>query len=74
MNLDAIKEAIADLPAHERMALAMWLTEQQMDAWDKQMQQDFSLGGRGMHLVEKIRGDIRAGKFKPMGEDPGSQQ
>jgi hypothetical protein len=74
MNLDAIKEAIADLPADERVALARWLTEQQMDAWDKQMQQDFSPGGRGMHLVEKIRGDIRAGKFKPMGEDPGSQQ
>ena len=56
------------------MALAMWLTEQQMDAWDKQMQQDFSVGGRGMHVVEKIRGDIRAGKFKLMDEDPGSQQ
>jgi hypothetical protein len=74
MNLDTIKEAIADLPAHERMALAMWLTEQQMDAWDKQMLQDFSAGGRGMHLVEKIRGDIRAGKFKPIDEDSGSQQ
>jgi hypothetical protein len=66
MELDAIKGAIAELPADERTALAAWLAEQEMDEWDKQMQKDFSPGGRGMHVVEKIRADIGAGKFKPL--------
>jgi hypothetical protein len=66
MELDAIKGAIAELPAAERTALAAWLAEQEMDEWDKQMQKDFSPGGRGMHVVEKIRADIGAGKFKPL--------
>jgi hypothetical protein len=66
MKLDAIKGVIAELPADERTALAAWLAEQEMDEWDKQMQKDFSMGGGGIHIVEKVRTDIRAGKFKPM--------
>ena len=68
MTLDAIKEAISDLPAEERLALAAWLTEQEMDEWDREMQKDFSPGGRGAGLVEKVKADIRSGKFHPMDE------
>ena len=32
------------------------------------MQRDFSPGGRGHHLVDRVKADIRAGKFKPMPE------
>jgi hypothetical protein len=66
MKLDAIKAQIAELPAEEKTALSAWLTEQGMDAWDKQMQADFSPGGKGMGLVEKVREDICSGKFQPM--------
>ena len=68
MTLDAIKEAIADLPAEERIALAAWLTGQDMDEWDREMQKDFSPAGRGTGLVEKVKTDIRAGKYHPMDE------
>ena len=44
MTLEAIKEAIAELPADERNALAAWLTAQDSDEWDRQMAKDFSSG------------------------------
>ncbi len=37
-----------------------------MDEWDRQMQKDFSPGGRGMRVVEKVKADIRGGKLKAM--------
>jgi len=61
---------IAELPAEEKTALATWLNEQQMDEWDRQMQTDFSPGGRGAKLVERVKADVRAGKFRPMDEGP----
>lgn len=64
MTLEALKQAIAALPAEEKAALATWLNEQAMDEWDRQMQKDFSPGGRGMRVVEKVKADIRAGKFR----------
>jgi hypothetical protein len=66
MTLEALKQAIAELPAEEKTALATWLNEQEMDEWDRQMQKDFSPRGRGMHVVEKVKAEIRVGKFKAM--------
>ena len=68
MTLDAIKEAIAELPPEDRAALAAWIAEREMDQWDRQMQRDFSAGGRGERLLEKIKADVRAGKFRPIDE------
>ena len=68
MTLDAIKEAISDLPPEDRAALAAWIAEREMDQWDREMQRDFSPGGRGERLVEKIKADVRGGKFRPMNE------
>lgn len=69
MTVEAIKEAISGLPESDKVALATWLSVQTMDEWDKQMQNDFSPGGRGHHLVEKVKSDVRSGKFRPMSED-----
>jgi hypothetical protein len=68
MTVEAIKDAISGLPEGDRVALAAWLNLQTMDEWDQQMQRDFSSGGRGHHLVEKVKADIRSGKFRPMAE------
>jgi hypothetical protein len=70
MTLEALKQAIGELTAEEREALATWLYEQQMDGWDREMQRDFSPVGRGASLVEKVKADIHAGKFRPMDERP----
>ena len=66
LTLDAIKEAIAGLPEHERATLAAWLIEREYDEWDRQMANDFSPGGRGYHLAEKINQQIADDEFTPM--------
>jgi len=68
MTIEAIKEAISGLADDEKVSLASWLSVQTMDVWDKEMQRDFSPGGRGQHIVDKARADVRAGKFRPMSE------
>lgn len=66
MTVEAIKAAIAELPEDERHSLALWLNELDYDEWDQGMVKDFSAGGRGYHLVEKVKRDIAQGKARPM--------
>jgi len=66
MTVDAIKDAITGLPDKDKIALAAWLHLQPTDEWDRQMARDFAPGGRGVHVIEKVKADIRAGKFRPM--------
>ena len=66
MTVDAIKDAMPGLPDEDTEALATWLSLQTMDEWDRQMVRDFAPGGRGVHVIEKVRADSRAGKFRPM--------
>ena len=68
MTVEAIKEAIAELPSDEKTSLAAWLLKQDMEEWDKQIEDDFSPGGRGMALLEEAEADIREGRVKPMDE------
>ena len=68
MTVEAIKEAIVELPDEERHSLSVWLNELDYDDWDKQMSKDFSPGGRGAHLVEKVKADIAADRFRPIDE------
>jgi len=60
--------AITQLPEDERHSLAAWLNELDYDEWEKEMVNDFSPGGRGHHLVEKVKNDIAEGKARPMEE------
>lgn len=65
-SLETIKEAIGGLPEEERAALAAWLNLSGMDDWDQQMHRDFSRGGRAHDLVDRVRAEVREGKFEPM--------
>ncbi|HEX7361220.1 MAG TPA: hypothetical protein VF283_12085 [Bryobacteraceae bacterium] len=65
MTVDAIKEAIAQLPEYERHSLAAWVNELDYDAWDRQMAADFSPGGRGMMLVERVEREVVQGTAVP---------
>ena len=66
MTVDAIRAAITGLPEEDKIALATWLSLQTMDEWDRQMAQGFATGGPGVRVIEKVKSDIRAGKFRPM--------
>lgn len=68
MTLESIKEAIGGLPAEEKTALAAWLLREDLAEWDRQIEEDFSPGGRGMALLEEAESDVRAGRVKPMDE------
>jgi|GEM_PF-3303018 len=57
MTVEAIMAAIQDLPPDERGSLRRWLDGFGDDDWDARMAADFSPGGRGMELVERIRRD-----------------
>ncbi len=66
MTVEAIKEAITALPEDQRHSLASWLNELDYDDWDKQMVKDFSPGGRGMALVEKVKREVAESKTVPL--------
>ena len=66
MTIEAIKEAIAELPLDEKARLAAWVLQQDLEDWDRQIQDDFSPGGRGMALLEQAQADAREGRSKPM--------
>ena len=66
MTLEALKEVIAELAEDERHSLAVWLNQLDYDAWDREMLRDFSPGGRGAHMLEKVKADITSGKFRPI--------
>jgi hypothetical protein len=61
MTLDAIKEAIADLSSPEKTTLMSWLSSQDSQAWDRQIEADFSNGGAGLSLLNEWDADIKAG-------------
>jgi len=68
MTLDAIKEAIEQLPPEQQTLLASWLSERDWKAWDEQIERDFSPGGRGMPLLAELEREIAEGKTRPMEE------
>ena len=68
MTVEAIKDAIVHLSASERKLLAGWFQEWEEEAWDRQMEQDFAPGGRGVHLLEKIDHQIDTGNFTSLEE------
>lgn len=64
MTVEAIKAAITALPEQERQSLKFWLNNFDYDDWDRQMVTDFSPGGRGMWLVEKMKQEAAAADTK----------
>jgi len=68
MTLEAIKQAITDLSPDEKTRLAAWVLQQDMREWDRQIEEDFSPGGRGMAMLEEAQADAREGRTKPMDE------
>lgn len=58
MTVEALKNEIGHLSEPERKELLDWLEELEEEAWDREMEHDFSPGGRGAHLVDKVNREI----------------
>ena len=70
MTLEAIKAAIEQLPPEQQTVLARWPSERDWNAWDEQIERDFSPGGLGMPLLAELEREIAEGKSRPMEEPP----
>jgi hypothetical protein len=68
MTLEAIKEAIEQLPPEQQTALASWLSERDWKSWDAQIARDFATGGRGAPLLAELEHEIAEGHTRPMEE------
>ena len=68
MTVEAIKAAIQELSEPDRQNLANWFDELEEQAWDSEMERDFSPGGRGYDLVKRVNSQIDKGKFCPLKE------
>ena len=66
MTLEEIKDAVVQLSEAEREQFADWFEALEEEAWDRQMKEDFSPGGRGAHLLERIDREIDAGNFSSL--------
>lgn len=70
MTLPEIQRAIEGLPEKERAKLATWVAERDFAAWDTEIERDFSTGGAGSALLEKVRKQVRSGKSQPFAANP----
>ena len=68
MTVEGIQAAIEQLSEADRRKLADWFEEMEEQAWDQQIEQDFSPGGRGMPLLAELERELAEGKTRPMEE------
>ena len=61
LSIDDMKAAITNLDDEDRLSLTSWLNLQTMDGWDRQMQRDFSPGGRGARFLEQVKREVAEG-------------
>ena len=66
MSLTEIEEAVRGLNREELAKLAAYISKQDKVAWDEQLEEDFSPGGKHASALEKIDAEIDAGNFRPL--------
>jgi hypothetical protein len=68
MSLTEIRRAIEALPVEQQASLAEWLSERDRRQWDLELEQDFSPGGEGMPLLDRVRAQVARGESRPITE------
>jgi len=66
MSLTEIKTAVDGLSPAELAELASFIRERGNAAWDRQIDADFSEGGRLRAVLEEVRADIQAGRLEEL--------
>jgi hypothetical protein len=66
MSLAEIEEAIDKLSPEDLTKLAAHIARRDKLAWDKQIDEDFSPGGKHEKALNKIDAEIDAGNFTPL--------
>lgn len=66
MSLAEIEKAVASLSPEELARLAAFIARHDNRAWDQQLEEDFSPGGKHASALEKLDAEIDAGNFGPL--------
>lgn len=66
MTLAEIKSVITELSDQERAELAAWLLSLDREAWNRQIETDFSPRGAGTKLLEEVDSAIDRGDYQPL--------
>jgi hypothetical protein len=69
--VEKIAGEVQALPERELDEFLSWLAEYELahpDRWDRQLERDSQPGGRLDAVLKRVRGDIAAGRTKPLDE------
>ncbi len=65
MSLAEIEKAVDELSSKELTKLATYIAQRDKLAWDREIEEDFSPGGKHEKALEKIDAEIDSGNFTP---------
>ena len=66
MSLAEIEKAVDKLPPNELAKLAAHIARRDKLAWDQELEEDFSPGGKHEKTLERIDAEIDSGDFTPL--------
>jgi len=66
MSLPEIEKAVDELPPRELTKLAAYIARRDKLAWDRELEEDFSPGGKHEKALEKINAEIESRNFTPL--------
>jgi hypothetical protein len=66
MGLAEIEKAVDELPPKELAKLAAYIARRERIAWDQEIEEDFSPGGKHEKALEKIDAETDSGNFTPL--------
>lgn len=61
-TIEKIQDDILSLSDSEKLRLSKWLAELEARVWEQEIENDFSQGGRGQALLDRVKSDYAAGK------------
>ena len=70
-TVEKIANEVKGLPEKEFDEFLSWLADYELahpDRWDKEFERDSQPGGRLDAMLKRVRGDIAAGRTKPLDE------
>ena len=66
MSLAEIEKAVDELSPKELTKLATYIVGRDRLAWDQEIEEDFSPGGKHEKALERIDAEIDSGNFTPL--------
>lgn len=66
MSLAEIEKAVDELSPKELTKLAAYIARRDKLAWDQEIEEDFSQGGKHEKALERIDAEIESGNFSPL--------